>query len=197
MRKVTEQIVDAFMGGTPRTVANSHTDGETLWLHGNRIAWKGEHNGAACVFLTLAGWGTPTTRERLQGVLSAMGHRSPHLDDGRRPCLNIHQHKGEQCISVHVVGDDDADETREISRNAVLAVVHPCTAKGMAAVTVLGDDDDDDDAGTYEIVRYFAPHLNRAAEVQRGGLTLEEAQEHCNDPSTHENGEWFDGYRAE
>ena len=50
---------------------------------------------------------------------------------------------------------------------------------------------------TYEIVRFYAPHRSEANEVQLSGLTLEEAQEHCSDPETSEEGEWFDGYRTE
>jgi hypothetical protein len=46
----------------------------------------------------------------------------------------------------------------------------------------------------YEIRRFFSdpdtPH-----EVIKEGLTLEEAQEHCNDPETSNVEEgWFDGY---
>jgi predicted metal-dependent HD superfamily phosphohydrolase len=48
---------------------------------------------------------------------------------------------------------------------------------------------------TYKIVRKYRdsnhPDNNKVIET---GLTLEEAQEHCNDPSTHESGVWFDCY---
>jgi hypothetical protein len=50
---------------------------------------------------------------------------------------------------------------------------------------------------TYKIVRFYAPHLHRESKVIKTGLTLEEAQEHCNDPDTKKEGEWFDGYTAE
>lgn len=50
---------------------------------------------------------------------------------------------------------------------------------------------------TYSIVRFYAPHLQRESEVQQTGLTLEEAQEHCKDPDTREEGRWFDGYTEE
>lgn len=50
---------------------------------------------------------------------------------------------------------------------------------------------------TYLIVRYFAPHLKRENKVIGSGLTLEEAQEYCNDPDTREDGVWFCGYTKE
>lgn len=61
---------------------------------------------------------------------------------------------------------------------------------------------------SYKIVRYFASGQRRT--IYRG-LTLEEAQEHCNDPETSSRtctnstgkqrtkrcGPWFDGYTEE
>lgn len=46
---------------------------------------------------------------------------------------------------------------------------------------------------TYSIVRF---HFQAENEVIETGLTLEEAQEHCNDPDTSGDG-WFDGYTEE
>jgi hypothetical protein len=48
----------------------------------------------------------------------------------------------------------------------------------------------------YKIIRFFRAehHLSR---VIKRNLTLEEAQTHCKDPSTHKEGEWFDGYEAQ
>lgn len=50
---------------------------------------------------------------------------------------------------------------------------------------------------TYKIVR-FCRDLDdpRHRQVIKRGLTLEEAQEHCEDESTHGDG-WFDGYTEE
>jgi len=45
----------------------------------------------------------------------------------------------------------------------------------------------------YVIVRFFFEGPNQ---VIKSGLTLEEAQNHCNDPSTEGSG-WFDGYELE
>ena len=52
---------------------------------------------------------------------------------------------------------------------------------------------------TYEIVRFYAPHLKRRPRriPNKGGLTLEQAQKHCSLPTTRKEGEWFDSYREE
>ena len=50
---------------------------------------------------------------------------------------------------------------------------------------------------TYEIRRFYRDP-DKSYEVIKTGLTLEEAQEHCNDPSTSNLEEgWFDGYSEE
>lgn len=48
---------------------------------------------------------------------------------------------------------------------------------------------------TYKIVRFFKDH-DKDSEVIDTGLTLEEAQAHCQREDTHGEG-WFDGYTAE
>lgn len=72
MRKITSEIVNAFMRGDSKTMGNSSTDGDTLWLHNNAIAWRDGRN----IVLTMAGWGSVTTRERLNGLLDVI---APHL----------------------------------------------------------------------------------------------------------------------
>lgn len=52
----------------------------------------------------------------------------------------------------------------------------------------------------YCIVRFFYPNANGNSEESQiidTGLTLEEAQAHCQDPTTREEGKWFDGYTEE
>ena len=71
MRKVTREIVQAWARGDSLTVGNTCTDGDTIWLHGNAIVWK--TGDADVIALTLAGWNTVTTRERLNGVLNFYG----------------------------------------------------------------------------------------------------------------------------
>ena len=50
---------------------------------------------------------------------------------------------------------------------------------------------------TYSIVRFYAPGQHRRNRVMLTGLSLEEAQAHCKDPSTRKAEEWFDGYTDE
>lgn len=80
MRKVTEQIKHAFESRQRKSVGNTMTDGQTVWLHGNAII-KRDPDGL--VRWSLAGWNTPTTRERVNGIVGAGVHQvnfEPILD---------------------------------------------------------------------------------------------------------------------
>ena len=46
----------------------------------------------------------------------------------------------------------------------------------------------------YNIIRFYAPHLDKANRTILRGLTLEQAQKHCRDPKTRKDEEWFEGY---
>lgn len=48
----------------------------------------------------------------------------------------------------------------------------------------------------YNIIRHYRDRKQPGVLI-KSGLTLEEAQAHCNDPSTREDGVWFDGYQQE
>lgn len=100
MRKSSFHIMQAFLDKRPaKGKGNSeqgyfakskieymgyrdYTDGQSVWLHGNKIAW---HNPDNTVSLTLAGWGTPTTRERLNTLCQMLINKRP-----------FHQKKHEQ-----------------------------------------------------------------------------------------------------
>jgi hypothetical protein len=69
MRKVTQQIANAFAQGNKMTVGNTMTDGNAVFLHGNKIAER-TNDG---IIMTLAGWNTTTTRERLNGIAQVLG----------------------------------------------------------------------------------------------------------------------------
>ena len=67
MRKVTKDVSAAFIAGVKKSNGTTRTDGQSLFLHGNEIARK--VNGR--LEISLAGWVTATTCERVNGVLSA------------------------------------------------------------------------------------------------------------------------------
>lgn len=48
---------------------------------------------------------------------------------------------------------------------------------------------------TYTIIRHYSD-INADREIIKTGLTLAEAREHCQDPSTEGDG-WFDGFEEE
>jgi hypothetical protein len=68
MRQVTKKIKEAFEQGKSLKIDNTETDGQTVWLYGNAIV-KRDPDGL--VRWSLAGWNTPTTRERVNGIANA------------------------------------------------------------------------------------------------------------------------------
>ncbi len=46
----------------------------------------------------------------------------------------------------------------------------------------------------YRIIRFYSKEGKHPKLIKKVS-TLREAQDHCNDPRTHETGKWFDGYQ--
>ena len=84
MRKVTNEIANAFAQGESKAVGNTWTDGQAVYLHGNKITERTE-NG---IFMTLAGWNTTTTRERLNGIAQVLGFDVSFNQKDFEPYLN-------------------------------------------------------------------------------------------------------------
>lgn len=72
MRKVTERIKQAFEQGNSLKIGNTRTNGTSVFLHGNEIIRR---DISGLVFATLAGWNTPTTRERVNGITGMGFHQ--------------------------------------------------------------------------------------------------------------------------
>lgn len=72
MRIVTQKIKRAFEQGVSLKVGNTKTDGTSVFLHGNEIVRR---DPSGLVFATLAGWNTPTTRERVNGITGMGFHQ--------------------------------------------------------------------------------------------------------------------------
>lgn len=77
MRKVTRDASQAFINGTPFKSGNTQvrvSDGHiSLQLHGHTIATRPHGRPLGETVLSLCGWNTPTTRERLNGLLVLLG----------------------------------------------------------------------------------------------------------------------------
>lgn len=106
MRKVTEQTCTAFLNRERKTSGNTTSTGDDLLLHGNCIAW---HHDTHTVKLRMCGWGSVTTRERLNGLLELLRQWNPKL-----PRLHFCQRKGEQMLSYRsqwgsVTSEDNFD----------------------------------------------------------------------------------------
>jgi hypothetical protein len=64
MRRITAEITRAFEGRYALRIDNSYTDGDSLWLHGNKIAeWRDGY-----LWITDAGWRSIVAKERLNGL---------------------------------------------------------------------------------------------------------------------------------
>jgi hypothetical protein len=70
MRKESLKIARAFAAGVAASAARTRTDGQAVYLHGNLIA-KREPDGS--IWVTLAGWGTVTTRDRVNTLCRVLG----------------------------------------------------------------------------------------------------------------------------
>ena len=70
MRKITKTVVDAFLSGEYKRCGNSVAYPDSMTLHGNPIA---ERRSNGSIWFTFAGWATATTKDRINGLLDAVG----------------------------------------------------------------------------------------------------------------------------
>ena len=74
MRKITEQSVKAFLNREYFNKGNMYADSTILQLHGNTIAKRTESDE---IEISFAGWNTPTTKERLNGLADLLFNQRP------------------------------------------------------------------------------------------------------------------------
>jgi hypothetical protein len=67
MRKVTREVVGAFLAHKAKSVRNTVSTGNTLYLFGNRIAWHDSMSDNTIIIAT-CGWNSVTTRDRLNAI---------------------------------------------------------------------------------------------------------------------------------
>lgn len=93
MRKVSREVAKAFLARTPRTIKNTSSSGDALRLHNNVIAWWFDDD---TIKVSPCGFGTTTTRERLNALLQLLGVRG-----------GFHQHRHEQYFGSYKISTYD------------------------------------------------------------------------------------------
>ncbi len=86
------------------------------------------------------------------------------------------------CEDCNDVVQNDKPKTKEVWNGY---------GRGTRTISVVQNDE----PKTYKIIRFFRDDNNKN-KVILTGLTLEQAQNHCQDPDTSGDG-WFDGYTKE
>lgn len=86
MRKVTQNTVNAFIAGKPYTEGNTAVTTNAhgavcMTLHGNLIAIR-YPDGDKETEISHAGWPTPTTKERLNGLLQSINGKGIYQKKG-------------------------------------------------------------------------------------------------------------------
>lgn len=66
MRKVTSEVVSAWMAHKAKRVGNTRTDGQSIWLFDNEICRRNEDGS---IMICCGGYPSRTTMDRLNGVL--------------------------------------------------------------------------------------------------------------------------------
>ena len=112
MRKITRGIVTAFLDNRCLRKDNTTTDGSEIRLFGNLIAyWDTDSTVGGhivqCVAITLAGWNSTTTRERLNGLLELMEVGKRIVSKGGVPYMSYQNHDSVMDVYKHyTVGYD-------------------------------------------------------------------------------------------
>jgi hypothetical protein len=102
MRDISRKVCGAFVNRQAARLKSTATDGTSLTLHGHEIArWRED----GTLIFTLAGWNTPTTRDRLNTVFHFAGMP-----------LRVHQLKHMPYVRNYYQQESTGIETREIYR---------------------------------------------------------------------------------
>ena len=73
MRKISREVISAFLAGKPKRNGNTTTDGKVLRLYGNTIADK---NFVGSIYIYDGGVRSATTKERLNALLQLMKYEN-------------------------------------------------------------------------------------------------------------------------
>jgi hypothetical protein len=114
-RNIDQVMARALLSHDKLSLSNSNTDGSGLYYHGNKIAWLENNKG---LMINMCGWGSLTTRSRLNEVLTQYKDKFVHGVDS----IGIRQIKSVQHLTVKKEGQKEitipikTDEDLEINK---------------------------------------------------------------------------------
>ena len=86
MKKISQNIATSFLAGKSLHIDNTYTDGKNVFLHSHLIAKKIYPDKLE---ISLAGYPTMTTRERLNSILNVFGFdHYIQQNDGKQYIVN-------------------------------------------------------------------------------------------------------------
>lgn len=100
MRQESKRIAEAFIAGKSARADRTTTDGKAVYLHGNRIAWRDDSGD---VHLTLCGWPTVTTRDRLNTICDYLIGNRPFHQKKHTQYFNDNEIGARQIITIHTI----------------------------------------------------------------------------------------------
>lgn len=65
MRQITREAMEAFCEGRRFKKSNMEVTGNSMYLHGNKIAWRDRNHQ---LWISNCGWQSNTTKERLNAL---------------------------------------------------------------------------------------------------------------------------------
>lgn len=76
MRNITREAMEAFCEGRRFKKSNMEVTGDSMYLHGNKIAWWDRNNQ---LWISNCGWWSNTTKERLNALPNVNIVQRKHL----------------------------------------------------------------------------------------------------------------------
>ena len=107
MRKNNAIIAANFKTCDRASVGSKMTDGNAVYLHGNKIMWWEDMGETLKV--TCCGWNTPTTRNTINEILHYLGIRCGFFQKNYRLYFDVNS--GERALSVE---DDQVIQVKPI-----------------------------------------------------------------------------------
>jgi hypothetical protein len=110
MNMTAIKLAIAFKNGKKFRASTSGTDGQTVWYHHNKIAWR---NPDGSISLTLAGWGTLTTRSRLNAICDVIFGTRPFYQRAHVQYFRDDEITTTQVITYHMLDEVETVVAKE------------------------------------------------------------------------------------